>query len=57
MPFLTLRGGFNTRAVEAAGGSYSLGLGLHFSGFNVDYAYVPYADLGDSHRIGVMLDL
>ena len=57
MPFLTLRVGFNTRAVEAAGGSYSLGLGLHFSGFNVDYAYVPYADLGDSHRIGVMLDL
>ena len=50
MPFLTLRGGVNTRDEEGSGGNYSLGLGFNFLNFNLDYAFVPYAELGDTHR-------
>jgi hypothetical protein len=53
---LSLRGGINTRSEEGAGGNYSLGLGLHIKTFSLDYAYVPYAELGDTHRAGVKLD-
>lgn len=55
--FLTLRGGFNSRRVEGSGGNYSLGLGFNFKNMCVDYAYVPYAELGDTHRVGVSLEL
>ena len=55
--FLILRGGFNNRDVEGSGGNYSLGLGLNFLNFNLDYAYVPYAELGETHRAGVTVKL
>ncbi|MBI5701135.1 PorV/PorQ family protein [Candidatus Saganbacteria bacterium] len=53
IPLLSLRGGINTKANDEAGGNYSLGLGLNLSALNIDYAYVPYADLGATHRIGM----
>lgn len=55
IPFLALRGGVNTRQVAGAGGNYSLGLGFNFMSFNLDYAYVPYAELGEAHRAGVTM--
>jgi hypothetical protein len=55
LSFLTLRGGISSRNEEGSGGNYSLGLGLHFGKFNLDYAYVPYAELGDTHRVGITL--
>lgn len=55
-PFLSLRGGFNNRNDEGAGGNISLGLGLLFSGLTVDYAYVPYADLGNTHRVNLLME-
>jgi hypothetical protein len=29
------------------------GLGLNFSNFSLDYAWLPYGDLGDSHRLAI----
>jgi hypothetical protein len=33
--------------------SFSVGVGFGIGSWNIDYAYVPYGDLGDTHRIGV----
>ncbi|MFH1826192.1 MAG: PorV/PorQ family protein [bacterium] len=56
-PVMALRAGFNTRSEEKAGGNWSLGLGLDLTSFRVDYAYVPYEELGSSHRIALGFDL
>lgn len=55
---LRLRAGYNTvgRDYKTGGSGESLaglsfGIGLILSQFHFDYAYVPYADLGNSHRI------
>ena len=53
VPFLTFRGGFKTRSEEKAGGNLSLGLGFDWNGFKVDYAYIPYEALGDTHKVGL----
>jgi hypothetical protein len=45
-PVLTLRGGMS-------GSNFSLGIGFKVKKFNLDYAYVPNADLGDTHRAGI----
>ncbi|MFC1571293.1 PorV/PorQ family protein [Candidatus Margulisiibacteriota bacterium] len=56
-PLLTLRSGYNTRSEEKAGGKWSLGLGLNWRTFHVDYAYVPYEELGTTHRLGLKFDI
>lgn len=43
--------GYNTKSEENAGGSLGLGLGLKWSALQIDYAYVPYGDLGITHRV------
>lgn len=53
---LFLRAGFNTRAEENAGGNLGLGIGIRFTKFSVDYAFVPYGDLGMTHRFAVNLN-
>lgn len=53
---LAFRAGLSSLSAEGIGLNYSLGLGLKVKNFNVDYAYVPYSDLGDSHRVGVSVD-
>jgi len=50
---LSGRLGYNTRAEEFAGGNISLGLGLSFSSIGFDYAYVPYGELGATHRLSI----
>ena len=50
MPTLALRGGFNTLS------GISLGLGLKWSAVYFNYAFVPYGDLGDSHRLALTYD-
>lgn len=52
-PLLIIRAGYNTRSEEGVGGNLGIGLGLNLSHFSVDYAYVPYGDLGSTHRIGL----
>lgn len=44
---LAVRAGY--RALDDLG-SLSLGAGLRFSGFGLDYAYQPFDGLGDNHR-------
>lgn len=44
------RVGYNTRKEEGAGGTFGVGLGLKWRTINFDYAYVPYGDLGATHR-------
>jgi hypothetical protein len=56
-PRLVIRGGYKAKAEEGSGGNLGIGLGLSLSGFTVDYAYVPYGDLGSAHRIGITLNL
>lgn len=47
--------GYSTRAEENAGGNLGAGLGLKFGLIRLDYAYVPYGDLGVTQRIGFSL--
>jgi hypothetical protein len=55
---MRLRAGYNTIGSDYKTGGdsdnlagLSFGLGLMFDKFSFDYAYVPFADLGHSHRI------
>lgn len=43
--------GYNSRAEDNAGGNFSLGTGIRWKGIKFDYAYLPFGDLGDTHRI------
>ncbi len=46
---LALRTGYNSSY------TYSAGLGLTWKRISIDYAYVPYGDLGDTHRISFLI--
>ncbi|MEK7745767.1 MAG: hypothetical protein AAB576_03810, partial [Elusimicrobiota bacterium] len=48
---LPVRLGFNTRNDAELG--ITAGVGWRFRDFMLDYAFVPYGDLGISHRISV----
>jgi hypothetical protein len=47
---LALRGGYQ---LGYDGGDLSAGAGFRFGGFGLDYAFVPYSVLGNSHRVSV----
>jgi hypothetical protein len=49
-PALALRGGFNTLT------GIAMGVGVRWSSLYFNYAFVPYGDLGDSHRFAVSYD-
>lgn len=48
---LSLRLGYKTGDSEGSG--IRAGVGVKMNGISLDYAFVGYGDLGDSHRIGV----
>jgi len=48
---LALRAGYRTGQDVGSGISY--GVGLKISKINLDYAYVPYGDLGNTHRVSL----
>lgn len=52
-----LRTGFNTRAVSDLGGlrNVSVGGGLRYRDYRVDYAFSPFGDLGSVHRISAAI--
>ena len=48
------RAGYNTRSSDVDGlTGLSLGLGVGFGKTAFDYAFVPFGDLGTTHRIGL----
>ncbi|OVE75274.1 hypothetical protein BVX98_07990 [bacterium F11] len=52
---LAFRGGYNTRRNEAEKLSgASLGMGLTFFETSIDYAWVPFGELGDSHSVTLL---
>lgn len=52
---LALRGGYRTGQDNGSGVSY--GAGFKVSKLSLDYAYVPYGDLGDTHRVSLGIGL
>jgi hypothetical protein len=52
-PMVALRGGYQFGRSTGAGSGMGAGIGLRLSGFNLDYAFVPYGDLGDTHRVSI----
>ncbi len=50
---LALRAGYKTN--QDVGEGWSAGLGFKFSRSDLDYAYVPYGDLGITHRISLRI--
>lgn len=51
--FLSLRTGYTSE--KDIGRGYSLGLGVNYQYFNIDYAYSPYGELGDTHRMSLTI--
>jgi opacity protein-like surface antigen len=51
---LTVRAGYDGRN-EADDSPYTVGLGFHSGALSLDYAYAPFGDLGDNHRVGLTL--
>ena len=49
--YLTLRVGFMNEP-----SSYSVGLGIHYSFVNLDYAFFSHTDLGLTHQAGIIID-
>lgn len=44
--------GYNSRNSDVDEG-LTAGLGFHIKGFSLDYGYVPYGELGNSHRVSI----
>jgi hypothetical protein len=51
--YFSARAGFKTGRSRYAGPGFTAGVGLGNRELKVDYAFVPYGDLGDSHRVTV----
>jgi len=64
MEMLALRTGWSLKAMDtadAAGGGFidamGFGMGTRYNQFSLDYAWKPYADLGNTHRITLGIDI
>ncbi len=49
----TLRGGYQFGRDSDAGSGMSVGAGFNLMNLKIDYAFVPYGDLGDTHRVSL----
>jgi hypothetical protein len=54
---LSLRGGYEGGETMDLGGLTGVcgGVGLHFGNINIDYAFRPFGDLGDTHRVSLQI--
>lgn len=52
-----LRGGFNTHAAADLSGTrnIALGAGLRYGAYTLDYAFSPFGDLGNVHRVSIAI--
>ena len=53
--YFFLRAGYKTGRSRNAGPGFTAGVGLTNRDLRVDYAFAPYGDLGDAHRVTVAL--
>jgi hypothetical protein len=55
---LSLRGGYTTKRnkIEKLSGA-SLGMGFAVGAIMIDYAWIPYGELGDSHAVTLLWNL
>lgn len=51
-PF-ALRAGYRMGADANTGLGVSAGFGLKFSGYSIDYSFLPYGELGNTHRLSL----
>lgn len=51
IPAFALRAGYNTR--NDLGHGLSLGAGFRYKALDLDYAWVPFEQAGDAHRVGL----
>lgn len=53
-PAVTFRGGYDGRVDgNGAGKGWTVGAGFRVQAFTLDYAYIPFGNLGDNHRVGL----
>ncbi len=54
---IALRAGYKTTTIEGLGAlsGLSAGCGFAFKGYGIDYAWVPYGDLGSTHRVSLAI--
>lgn len=52
-PIFTLRSGYQFGRDKDAGSGFAAGVGFRLMSINIDYAFVPYGDLGDTHRMSL----
>lgn len=55
--FFTVRGGLKMLGEEQLQKNFSLGFSFKYENMMLDYAYIPYEDLGDNHKISLSLFL
>ncbi|HBL17283.1 MAG: hypothetical protein A2X36_00185 [Elusimicrobia bacterium GWA2_69_24] len=53
VPWFAARAGYDGR--NQAGPGVTAGVGWRLKDLSLDYAFVPFGDLGDSHRIGISM--
>lgn len=53
--YFYFRGGYKTGRSRYAGTGFTAGIGLTNRDLRVDYAFAPYGELGDAHRVTVSL--
>jgi hypothetical protein len=50
---IALRGGFNSQVFKDLGTGITCGFGFTIKYYQIDYAFVPYDELGNTHRISI----
>ena len=51
---IALRAGYNTRNINTGGiNGFTAGFGIKYREYSIDYAFVPYGDLGNTNRISL----
>jgi len=50
---IALRGGFNSQLFKDLGAGITCGFGFSLKPYQIDYVFVPYDELGNTHRISI----
>ncbi|MCG3203458.1 MAG: hypothetical protein KCHDKBKB_00125 [Elusimicrobia bacterium] len=53
LEMFSLRTGYQIGRDEGAGSGFAAGAGFHLMNIGIDYAFMPFGDLGDTHRISI----